>query len=245
MKAKVFIGTSGWSYKHWKVNFYPEELKDQGKLHFYSDRFTTVEINTTFYHLPKETTVRNWEVQVNKQFLFSVKASQYITHRKRLKDCKESVELFLNRVQFLEKHLGPILFQLPPSFRYNPERLEEFLGYLPKKKRYAMEFRHESWFHDELYALLRRHDIGLCITDLGGKQSPEEVTSDFTYIRLHGPKKVYTGSYSAKQLTSWSHKIANWCKQGITTYCYFDNDDKGYAVQDALKLKKMLPGFSP
>ncbi len=164
MKAKVFIGTSGWSYKHWKLNFYPEGLKDRDKLHYYSDQFTTVEINTTFYNLPKETTVRNWEMQVDKQFIFSVKASQYITHRKRLKDCKESVELFLNRLQFLKKHLGPILFQLPPSFRYNPERLEEFLDYLPKKKRYVMEFRHESWFCDELYALLNRHDIGLCYT---------------------------------------------------------------------------------
>lgn len=239
-EGSIFIGTSGWYYPHWNEVFYPKELKTTERLPFYAEHFDTVEINTTFYHLPKNTTVKNWDLQVAKDFHFSIKASQYITHRKRLKECRESVKIFFQRIKHLENKMGVILFQLPPSFKINYERLEEFLGYLDHKHRYTFEFRHPSWYTEEIYQLLSQHGIAICITDLGGVLSPIVTTADFAYIRLHGPHDKYEGFYGTKRLQTWKKRILEFKQQGISTYCYFDNDDKGYAVQDALKLKQMF-----
>ena len=238
--SSVHIGTSGWSYKHWEGPFYPEYLKNQGHLKYFSEHFPTVEINSTFYHVPKEETVKNWYKQVSDPFVFSVKASGYITHRKRLNDCRESVQFFLKRISLLKGKLGPILFQLPPSFAFNKERLEEFISYLNKKFIYTFEFRHSSWFNDEIYTLLNKKGIALCITDLGGNLSPLEITAKFTYIRLHGPRQSYTGSYGTRLLKPWQKRIEKWCDQNIEVYCYFDNDDKGYALKDAATLTRLL-----
>lgn len=240
MHPKIHIGTSGWYYEHWNENFYPEDVKSNERLPYYAQHFKTVEINTTFYHLPKETTIDKWIKDVPKNFVFSVKASQYITHRKRLKDAKESTELFFQRIAPLGKHLGPILFQLSPSFKMNFERLETFIQHLPSKYQYVFEFRHSSWFVDDIYHILKRNKIGLCITDLGGKISPEEVTADFVYIRLHGPQHVYRGSYGPARLKTWLKKILNWEKEKKSVYCYFDNDEKGYAIQDAKTIQEFL-----
>lgn len=235
----ILIGTSGWSYNHWKLNFYPENIKPPQWLSHYSQQFTTVEVNTTFYHLPKETTIKNWLIQVPENFLFSIKASQYITHRKRLKDCKEGLELFYKVLEPLKAKTGPILFQLPPFFKNQQERFEEFISLLKTDYDYVFEFRHDSWFVDEIYALMNKKKIALCITDLNGHLSPEVITSHFTYLRLHGPHKAYQGSYGLTKLKMWKGKIEKWAKD-TTVYCYFDNDEKGFAIQDAMKLQILV-----
>lgn len=238
MTEKIHIGTSGFSYLHWKENFYPKELPTKDWLDFYSQTFSTVELNTTFYHLPLENTVKNWHSQVPKNFLFALKASRYITHQKKLHDSQKSLQIFYQRIKSLKNKIGPILFQLPPSFKINKDLLLEFVTNLKPPFSYVFEFRHDSWYVDEIYDLLKEYDIALCITDLNGKLSPEEITSHFTYIRLHGPKKAYKGSYGSK-LKEWKNKIVDWSSRA-SVYCYFDNDEKGFAVKDAKKLKKML-----
>lgn len=224
---------------HWKENFYPEDLSSKKWLSFYSENFTTVEINNTFYRVPRETTVKNWVKTVPSDFLFSVKASRYITHQKRLHDCKESLEYFFSVIKHFQGKLGPILFQLPPSFKMNKERLIDFITLLEPKMQIVFEFRHESWFVEEIYDLLRENNIALCITDLGGHQSPEVLTADFTYLRLHGPKKAYQGTYGKKGIDDWRRKIVRW-KKTASVYCYFDNDEKGFAIQDAKSLQDSL-----
>lgn len=236
--TNIHIGTSGFSYVHWKENFYPKGLNAKKWIHYYSQTFSTVELNTTFYHLPLKSTVENWHTQVPDDFIFSIKASRYITHQKRLHDCKESVDLFYAHIQAVKTKTGPILFQLPPSFKLNKERLKEFIKGLKKSHRHVFEFRHESWYVDEIYELLEKNKIALCISDLTGKTTPEVITTDFTYMRLHGPKLAYQGSYGPL-LKEWKKKISQWSSKA-TVYCYFDNDKKGYAIQDAKVLKEML-----
>lgn len=237
-KPQVHIGTSGFSYDHWKENFYPKGLKNNEWLHYYSQVFPTVELNTTFYHLPSVSTVKNWYAQVGDNFLFSLKASRYITHMKRLHDCKESVDLFYQRMK-LKSKTGPILFQLPPSFKMDKDRLLDFIKNLKKSYLHVFEFRHDSWYNDEIYEILNKHKIALCITDWRGKLSPEELTADFTYIRLHGPQRTYKGFYGTQQLKKWKRKIENWSSKA-SVFCYFDNDEKGYAIQDAKTLQEMF-----
>lgn len=235
----IHIGTSGFSYPHWKENFYPEKLNQKKWLNYYSQVFSTVELNTTFYHLPLASTIENWHAQVPEHFLFTIKASRYITHQKRLHDCKESLRIFYERIHGLKSKIGPILFQLPPSFKMDKERLIGFIKLLKKSKQHVFEFRHESWYVDEIYDLLKKNKIALCITDLNGKQSPEEITTDFTYIRLHGPRKAYQGSYGPQLLKVWKDKIEHWSKK-VSVFCYFDNDEKAYAISDAKLLKEKL-----
>lgn len=239
-KSKINIGTSGWSYEHWRRRFYPEEVDFAHRLDYYMEFFSTVEINTTFYHLPKETTVRTWAKKTPDDFIFSIKASRYITHIKRFRDAEESTINFFDSIKPLKKKIGPILFQTPPSFKIDLRRIEDFLSALPPKFRYTFEFRHPSWYVAEAYALLHEYGISLCISDLNGRLSPIQETSDFMYIRLHGPEKAYQGSYSDKALKEWAKRMKDWSRQGIDTFCYFDNDQNAYAVKDALKLKEQL-----
>lgn len=237
--AKNHIGTSGWSYEHWDKVFY-SHLPSNQRLQFYAKHFQTVEINTTFYHLPKPQVVKNWHKTTPKNFLFSIKASSYITHLKRLKDPEESLKKFFTSIKNLKEKTGPILFQLSPSFKRDDERLKNFIKKLPKKKRYTFEFRHESWFAEEVYQILQKNKMALCITDLAGKLSPIELTSNFVYIRLHGPKRAYQGSYSDRKLKEWAKKIKEWNEKKIKVFLYFDNDQKGYALADAKRLKELL-----
>ncbi len=240
MEQSIVIGTSGWSYDHWKENFFPKGLKKEEWLHFLSNQFPTVEINTTFYHTPRLSTVKNWYKQVPENFVFSVKASRYITHIKRLNDCKESLNFLYKSLKPLKEKQGPILIQLPPSFQIHKERLEEFISHLKKEFRYTFEFRHPTWFVDEIYDILQKHNIALCITDLNHKLSPVVVTANFTYMRLHGPKSAYKGSYSDSTLKTWKKRMEEWKEKGIGSFCYFDNDEKGYAVVDAKRLQVFL-----
>lgn len=236
---KIYIGTSGWSYDHWKENFYPKGLPSKKWLKFYGEHFPTVEINNTFYRMPSENAVKNWHDETPDNFLFSIKASRYITHIKRLNDCESSAKFLLSVITKLKNKLGPILIQLPPSFKINKERLQEFIRWLDSDHRYVFEFRHPTWYCDEIYEIMQKHNLALCITDLNGVNSPEVITADFTYMRLHGPHKAYVGSYGKEGLKNWKKKIEKW-NETASVYCYFDNDEKGYAIQDAANLKKIF-----
>ena len=240
MTVETYIGTSGWHYEHWKGPFYPPGLPDKAFLEHYADFFSTVEINNSFYRLPEKETLVRWRNAVPEGFVFSIKASRYLTHMKKLKDPREPLERLLDRVSVLGANLGPILFQLPPRWRSNPQRLEGFLEILPENYRYTFEFRDPSWFDEKIYELLTRHGASLCVYDLDGRISPKEVTADFTYVRLHGPDGPYRGRYGAQRLAEWADDFSAWLKEGLAVYCYFDNDEAGYAVQDALRLQQMM-----
>jgi uncharacterized protein YecE (DUF72 family) len=236
----LHIGTSGWFYDHWTGPFYPEGLHAAERLAYYAERFSSVEINTSFYRLPGAGIAAQWRDSVPAGFVFSAKASRYITHMKKLKAPHETVPPLLQSIDPLGERLGPVLFQLPPGWRANPVRLESFLGSLDRKHRYVFEFRDPSWFDRNILRLLEKHDAAFCIYDLGGQVSPKWVTTDFVYVRLHGPTAAYQGSYDTRTLTGWAGAISSWNRQGRAVYCYFDNDQHGYAAIDALRLKRML-----
>ena len=237
--GKIHIGTSGWHYSHWRGSFYPDEMAKKEFLGYYADHFQTVEINNSFYQLPKKETLTSWGNIVASGFIFTVKASRYITHMKKLKDSSEPVHTLLKTVEVLEDKLGPILFQLPPRWRFNPQRFNNFLESLPTDYRYAFEFRDPTWFDTSAYEMMSKHGVAFCIYELAGLLSPKEVTADFVYIRLHGPGEAYRGQYETNVLAGWAGAFSTWAKQGKEIFCYFDNDEAGYAAQDALRLREM------
>jgi uncharacterized protein YecE (DUF72 family) len=212
-------------------------------LAFYAGRFSSVEINNTFYRLPQKETLAAWRDSVPSGFIFSVKASRYITHMKKLHDVSKALSVFLGTIDVLGDKLGPVLFQLPPRWHLNAERLRTFLSILPNEYRYAFEFRDPSWFVGEVYDALSKVDASFCIYDLAGGLSPKEITADIVYIRLHGPDGPYRGQYETEDLASWARSFAGWRKQKKEIYCYFDNDEAGYAPGDALKLSEMIMGI--
>ena len=212
----------------------------QDMLGYYAKRLRSVEINSSFYRLPERATFEHWRDTVPDRFVFSTKASRYITHMKKLNDPKASVHRLFTRAGVLGRALGPILFQLPPRWSFNERRLADFLDELPAQYRYAFEFRDSTWLNDRAFALLRQHGAAVCIYDLAGFLSPLETTADFVYVRLHGPKIAYAGSYETCALARWAKRISTWSRTGHTVYCYFDNDERGYAVDNALRLQAML-----
>jgi len=235
----IRIGTSGWSYKHWRNTFYPAEIKAKDHFEYYRRHFDTVEINNTFYRLPAKETFRNWKESVADDFLFVVKASRFITHMKKLRDPAQSIVQFFDNVVQLEEKLGPILFQLPPNLKCNYSLLQHFLQTLPPNFRYVFEFRNEDWYRDEVYELLKTFKCAFCIYELDGHLSPIETTADFVYLRLHGPGAKYQGSYPDETLAYWAEKCRQW-SQTKEVFVYFDNDESGYAAFNALRLKEML-----
>jgi len=238
-RGKIIVGTSGWNYDHWKGSFYPPELKQKEWLDYYAGRLTTVEINNSFYNLPSEKTFRKWAEMVPPGFIFSIKASRYITHMKKLKDPREPLERFLDRIEVLEERQGPVLFQLPPHWNANPERLEAFLDELSGNIRSTFEFRDRSWWNDRIYGILEERNAAFCIFHLTGEQSPKEVTADFVYIRLHGPADAYEGLYDKETLSGWAGAASAWAASGKDVYIYFDNDQNGYAAMNAMQLREM------
>lgn len=234
------IGTSGWHYKHWLGTFYPDKLPASKMLAHYFGRFDTVELNNSFYMLPKIETLRRWHDATPKDFEFAIKASRFLTHNKKLKEPENALNNFLPRAEALGEKLGPILFQLPPKWRLNLERLAEFLDSLPDYHRYTFEFREPSWLTPQVYDLLRKQNAAFCIYDLGGFHSPLEITADWTYVRLHGPGDKYQGSYSDKAMCAWAARIVEWSKRLKRVYVYFDNDQAGYAAANALTLKMII-----
>jgi len=236
----VFIATSGWQYGHWIGPFYPQDIPKTRLFEYYSRSFNTVEVNNSFYRLPEVKTFERWREKSPDGFIFALKASRFITHVKRLKDPEGPVKNFLERAVALEDKLGPILFQLPPRWNLNTERLRFFLEALPIGYRFAFECRDPSWFNPDVYALLRAHNAAFCIYDFDYLLSPREVTADFIYIRLHGPAGKYRGQYSDAALSGWARFIKGWRRKVKAVYCYFDNDEAGYAAKDAMRLKEML-----
>lgn len=239
-KSKTYIGTSGWSYPHWRGTFYPNDISNDQMLEYYLTRFGSTEINNTFYHLPEKKTLEHWRRLAPAGFIYSVKASRYITHMKKLKDPQHSTPELLKRIGVLGDTLGPVLFQLPPKWKFNEARLGEFLQSLSRDFRYVFEFRDQSWINHQCLDLLSRYNAAFCIYELDGYLSPKEITADFVYIRLHGPNGPYQGSYTGKTLSGWAGAISTWQKQGLDTYCYFDNDEAGYAADNAWSLSTML-----
>lgn len=209
-------------------------------LDFYTKHFDTVEVNNSFYRLPSETVLADWRDSTPADFCFAVKGSRFITHNKKLKDPEPALERFLPKVEILGPKLGPILFQLPPLWQVNPERLKTFLGALPRDLHYAFEFRNETWNVEPIYELLRRFNSAYCIFHLAGFQSPLEITADFAYVRLHGPGGKYQGSYTDADLEEWASRIRSWTRLLKAVYVYFDNDQNGYAAQNALRLKGLV-----
>jgi uncharacterized protein YecE (DUF72 family) len=240
MAQRIHVGTSGWSYDHWKGPFYPGHLAGERMLAYYAGHFRTTEINSSFYRLPAKETLKRWHDGTPEDFLFSAKASRYITHLKKLEDPKQSVSAFLRRIRILGDKLGPILFQLPPRWQFNKERLAAFLDALSGEFHYAFEFRDRSWLNEETRELLSRHRAAFCIYELDGFLSPKEITSDLVYVRLHGPGGPYRGSYDDTRLSGWAGDFAHWVAQGRAVYCYFDNDERGFAARNALRLRALL-----
>ncbi|MGM0368303.1 MAG: DUF72 domain-containing protein [Actinomycetota bacterium] len=240
MAASIYIGTSGYSYKNWAGDFYPEDIKKDKWLQFYSSKFDTVEINNTFYNLPQKKTFRNWAKKTPENFLFSIKASRYITHMKKLKDCKQPLDNLLEVSSGLGKKLGPILFQLPKNLKKNAEKLKNFAGLLPNDILCAFEFREKSWFDNEIYSILEASGYAIVISSSPSFPYHEKITGEFCYIRLHGSEKLYSSSYTDKQLKKFAN-IAKKCKEkGLDSYIYFNNDAKGHAFRNALTLKELL-----
>jgi uncharacterized protein YecE (DUF72 family) len=236
----IRIGTSGWSYPHWRGIYYPDDLPGGHELAYYVGQFGSVEINSTFYRLPARSTLERWRERAPDDFVFAVKASRYITHMKKLRDPKPGTSRFLERIDVLGRKLGPLLFQLPPKWRFNEERLAGFLESLPAGRRYAFEFRDRSWLEKPCFALLERHGAALCVYDLAGYTSPTVITADFAYVRLHGPGAAYEGCYDKRTLSGWARAFSAWSSKGLDVYCYFDNDQAAYAARNALTLKAML-----
>ncbi len=238
----IFVGTSGWSYSHWKGPFYPRDMKVREMLGYYARVFGTVELNNPFYRLPSEKSVLSWREGSPEGFVFAAKASRFITHIKRLKDCHEPVKTFLERMGGLGVKLGPVLFQTPPGLEFDAGRLKEFISVLPEGFGYVFEFRNRSWVRGETYKILADNGMTFCIYDFNGYFTPREITAEIVYFRLHGPVGKYSGSYPDGFLSDLSSAFRKYEREGRRVFCYFDNDYAGYAALNALTLKGLIEG---
>lgn len=243
---EIYIGTSGYNYSHWRNNvFYPEGLSQNKYLEFYCTRFSSVELNVTFYRLPSIKAFEGWDRKTPRDFKFVVKGNRFITHIKRLKDVKDPLKNFSENLTPLKKKTSCILWQLPPSFKADAERLKGFVRDLErlrfkKSLRHAFEFRHETWFMEKIYRILRDNNFCLCIADLPNAPHIEVLTADFIYIRFHGSKIRYTSNYSNKELTTASLKAKKWLYSRKALYAFFNNDAYGYAPKNAISFKKLV-----
>ena len=237
LMRKLWIGTSGWTYKGWRGSFYPSDVPMKNWLRWYATQFPTAEINGSFYRTPSLEAVKAWRDQTPEHFVFAWKASKFITHWKRLTDkCRNSLSLMETRLEVLEPKVGPVLFQLPPRFTINTERLGSFLKLLNKKRQYVFEFRDPSWYEPRALDLLRNHNVALCLSDHHDAPAPWEVTAQHVYVRGHGPTGQYKDRYPKRTLDRWADAFAVWRRKRLTVYCYFDNDQKTAAPKDAQRL---------
>jgi uncharacterized protein YecE (DUF72 family) len=239
INLNIRIGCSGWQYQHWRGDFYPAQLPPARWLEYYAERFDTVEINNTFYRLPEAPTFASWSRRAPRGFVYAVKASRYLTHMKKLKDPKDPLRRFFTRAARLDHTFGPVLYQLPPRWPLNLERLETFLRALPRTCRHVMEFRDPSWYATESLALLDRYRVALCLHDMPGSTSGRHVVGPFVYARFHGVQK-YGGSYSDTTLDEWAVWLANCARGGRAIYAYFNNDSGGHAPRDAVRLRDRI-----
>jgi uncharacterized protein YecE (DUF72 family) len=239
--SRVFVGTSGWTYDSWRGPFYPPKIPKRAWLEFYATQFSTTEVNGSFYRTPSVDAVRAWRDQTPDEFLFAWKASKFITHWKRLTaKCDNSIALLVTRLEVLGPKTGPVLFQLPPQFVANRERLAAFIRMLPKRYRYAFEFRHSSWYDGAIVDLLRENDIALCLSDHHDAPSPWLVTARHVYVRGHGPGGRYRDNYPDATLQAWARSIKQWRRGRRDVFVYFDNDQKSAAPIDAQRLSQVI-----
>jgi uncharacterized protein YecE (DUF72 family) len=239
--GEVRIGCSGWNYPHWRGRVYPEGLAQRHWLEHYASLFDTVEVNSTFYRLPRKDAVAAWVETTPPEFVFAVKASRFLTHIRRLTDLEQGVRRFYERLEPLtcSQKLGPVLWQLPATFRRDDERLAAALERIPPG-RHCFEFRHPSWFVPEVYALLRGHGAALVIADHPERTfQTHELTADWTFVRFHHGRRGRNGNYSDRELETWARRIAQW-RRRVDVYAYFNNDWEGYAVRNALRLGSSL-----
>ncbi|MGC9455357.1 MAG: DUF72 domain-containing protein [Phycisphaerae bacterium] len=236
-RGQFFVGTSGWQYDHWAGRFYPDDIRKKDWFDYYAGRFDTVEINNTFYNLPKAETFDKWREQTPEGFTYVLKYSRYGSHLKRLKDPSQHVGVFLDRAERLGAFLGPILVQLPGNFKADRDRLAGFLDAAPSEHRWALEFRDESWLNDGIYDVLREHNAALAIHDMI-EDHPREITADWVYLRFHGDH--YAGSYSPQALSAWAKRIRRWLEDGLDVYAFFNNDAEAHAPANALDLRRYV-----
>jgi uncharacterized protein YecE (DUF72 family) len=238
----VHVGCSGWVYPHWRELFYPKEVPQRAWLSYYAEHFDTVEINNTFYRLPKESAAEGWAENSPRGFEFAVKVSRYLTHIKRLTMVEPGMQRFQEPLEPLASSgkLGPLLWQFPPNFHRDTERLAGSLEALPQG-RHAFEFRHQSWFTDEVYDLLRARNVALVIGDESKRwiSTPHVRTADWTYIRFHHGSRGREGNYSESEIDTWARRIAQWRRE-TEVYAYFNNDWQGFAIRNAKLLKSRL-----
>jgi len=239
--GQLRIGTSGWQYKHWRGVFYPQGLSQAKWLERFAEQFDTVEVNSSFYHLPRETTFDGWRRRTPEGFCFVLKYSRYGTHIKRLADPQDHVDIFVQRARRLGSKLGPILVQLPPGLQADPARLSRFLDAAPSDLRWAVEFRNPDWLAPDVYTVLRDHAAALCVHDLIGDH-PVQITADWIYLRYHGAGARYAGCYSDEKLRAEARRIRGWLADGYDVFAYFNNDAHGYAVRNALDLRRYCAG---
>jgi uncharacterized protein YecE (DUF72 family) len=238
--APVRIGCSGWVYKHWRGLFYPEKLAVKHWFDWYAETFDTVEINNSFYRLPPPETFEAWREQAPPGFCYAVKANRFITQAKKLKDCEEPLTRMMASVEPLGDRLGPMLYQLPPRFKVNLERLESFLQLLPADVTNVFEFREPSWHCDEVFALLDRYGVSFCAHDMPVAKSPNQAVGPIAYLRFHGGTGKYVGRYSDESLLEWADWIVAEARGGRPVWAYFNNDIEGHAIHDAQTLRAMV-----
>lgn len=235
----VRIGTSGWVYEHWRGTFYPEKMSQSQWFAFYAGEFDTVEINNSFYRLPSESAFDAWREQAPDGFLYAVKASRYLTHMKKLKDPEQPLATFLERADHLQAKLGPILYQLPPHWHADIERLEHFCSILPKGYQHVVEFRDPSWVVAPVFAVLERYLVAHCIHDMYTIDVPMRVTAPPVYIRFHGDRE-HAGEYPLSSMERWADHIREWDDNSKHVFVYFNNDVGGHALKNARQLKSAL-----
>jgi uncharacterized protein YecE (DUF72 family) len=237
---RVRVGTSGWEYPHWRGRFYPRELAKDRWLEHYVEHFDTVELNNSFYRLPDADTFAAWRRRLPAGFVMAVKASRYLTHLKRLRDPVEPLERFWSRAGHLADHLGPVLYQLPPRWHRNAQRLAAFLEAVPERRPQAVELRDPSWYHAETMSLLRDAGVGICLHDMSGSAYAGPPVGPIAYLRFHGSTGRYRGSYSSQQLVAVADRLAGWARDGLACWVYFNNDPEAHAVRDATRLRDYL-----
>jgi uncharacterized protein YecE (DUF72 family) len=241
MPAKAYIGTSGWNYKSWREGFYGDTPQKQW-LPFCADRFTAIEVNGTFYRLQEKSTYKKWRDETPKSFPFAIKGHRYVTHNKKLIDAEEPVMRCRESASPLANRLAAVVWQLPAFLKKDIRRLEQFVRALRQwnATRHAIEFRHKSWFNNEVSKCLSDHCVAVCMSDAPDWPMWDEVTTDLVYIRLHGHTRKYASSYSKPALRKWAMRIGSWLNENRAVHVYFDNDAEGAAPQNALTLLKML-----
>jgi uncharacterized protein YecE (DUF72 family) len=237
---KWLIGTSGWSYNHWREVFYPKGLKNKDWLSFYARTFSTVEVNSSFYHMPRETTMDSWRDNSPDHFVFALKMNRLVTHRRKLQGVTTLLKQFFDRARRLEEKLGVILHQLPPSMKKDLPLLSSYLELLPREMKHAVEFRHESWSDEETFDLLRSRGMAYCIVSSPSLKAHVRATASFAYIRMHGEGGWYASCYSDRELQDWSKHVVRLASEGCNGYVYFNNDYAGYAVQNAMTIRRHL-----